>query len=117
MARKRAKGRPRKSAQKGSNSVGENSHSAVNLTKGHIPLTQDARRTRTIEEVQGIPVLEFSSVSVGGTPRQQRLVEVATPIVPPSAVQLEGNQMLSANENQLGGRQWFVLFPINGHDL
>lgn len=76
MARKKARGRPRKSAQKNANTTsGEEFEGPSN----NIPQTLDARRTRTNEEVQGMPTLDFSSTSAGGTPQQLRLNEVISP--------------------------------------
>lgn len=116
MVRKKIRGRPRKSANKG------NSSSPLEANEGNsnnIPQTQDARRTRSIEKVQGIPAIEFSSTSAVGTPPQQRLTKVATPSEHSSAIPQTGTQVSQAVIETLAGDriQWSALFPVNGHDL
>lgn len=103
MAKKKTRGRPRKYANKGSNSTEDSTDNHSN-----IPQSQDARRTRSIEEIQGIPALELLSTSAIGTPPQQRLIEVVTP---------EGNTVIQPESQPSGNRPWTALFPVNGHDL
>lgn len=68
-----------------------------------------------MDEVQGIPVLEFRFESMVGTPIQQRMTEVQTPAVQTGAV--NGEPRVETQQN-LGNRAtWVSLFPVNGLDL
>lgn len=105
MARKKGRGRPRKSANKG-----DASGSVANSSGGK-PQSEDARRVRTIADLQGILPWQLRSTSTAHTPEQNRLSEVITPIV-----NSDDGVHRSVVQNT-GNRTWASLFPVNGHDL
>lgn len=114
MARRKPRGRPRKSANKGENNTNQQSGNQESVASG-VPQSQDARQTRKVDDVQGLPVLEFRSESTVDTPVRHRLIEVRTPAEQPGATNDVGRVCTQQN---LGNRAtWASLFPVNGLDL
>lgn len=86
MARRKPRGQPRNSANKGDNNQSTEKGGTSNFAGNNkvnsrpgVPQTQDARNFRSVDKVQGISPLELRSVSTIGTSQQNRIVEIETP--------------------------------------